>query len=294
MACQSGELIGLEGMPGVGKTSLVHQVVNRLSESIVATVDLRDIPDADLYLAIRKLWQEQAEGNDPRLVFPSPDNPLEEPDEQQIQDDLAALMEKLSPQTQLVAVVEGVEELPAKSAVSRLASAIGREERASLLVVFNTYPRHAVPHPVLPLVLLDAATSAQMVYSLSGRMALEFSPEAVEDLYQASGGHPLILRQLASLSIVQKRSLDRLVTVADVREAVTEYVGQTDSALGNLWESLTEEEQRALWAALGKAPAADSPGRLYDLGWLPPKNGQLACFSGALAQWLTAQPPPDP
>jgi len=143
-------------------------------------------------------------------------------------------------------------------------------------------------------VLLDAATSAQMVYSLSGRMALEFSPEAVEDLYQASGGHPLILRQLASLSIVQKRRLDRLVTVADVQEAVAEYVGQTDSALGNLWESLTEEEQRALRAALGKAPAADSPGRLYDLGWLRSKNGQLACFSEALTQWLTAQPPPDP
>lgn len=294
VACQSGELIGLEGMPGVGKTSLVHQVVDRLSESIVATVDLRGTSGADLYLAIRRLWQEQAEGNDPRLVFPSPENPLEEPDEQQIQDDLAALMEKLSPQIQLVAVVEGVEELPAKSAVSRLASAIGREERASLLVVFNTYPRHAVPHPVLPVVLLDEATSAQMVYSLSGRMALEFSPEAVKDLHQASGGHPLVLRQLASLSIVQKRRLDRQVTVADVREAVVEYVGQSDSALENLWESLTEEEQRVLWAALGKGPAAGSPGRLYDLGWLRSKNGQLACFSGALAQWLTAQPPPGP
>lgn len=293
VACQSGELIGLEGMRGVGKTSLVHQVVDRLSESIVATVDLRETRDADLYLAIRRLWQEQAERNDPRLVFPSPENPLEEPDEQQIQDDLAALMAKLSPRIQLVAVLEGVEELPAKSAVSRLASAIGREERVSLLMVFNTCPRRATPHSVLPLVLLDATTSAQMVYSLSGRMALEFSPEAVEDLYQASGGHPLILRQLASLSIVQKRRLDRHVTVADVREAVAEYVNQTDSALGNLWESLTEEEQRALWAALGKAPAAGSPGRLHDLGWLRSKDGQLACFSEALAQWLTAHPPPD-
>jgi hypothetical protein len=177
--------------------------------------------------------------------------------------------------------------------VEGLAQAVAATEGASLLGVFDAWPRHITSFQIFPLRPFELEASARLIESLAVQMELDFEQAAIERLHRASGGHPLILRQLASLAVAYKSGGNGRVDVTDVDTAVSQYVSQADSALSHLWDSLTPEEQRALRMAIGAEPplAGDPLDTLVDLGWLHQVDGRWQLFSQALERWLRAHRP---
>jgi hypothetical protein len=141
---------------------------------------------------------------------------------------------------------------------------------------------------------LELEESARLVNSLAAQMALAFDPAATDRLHESSGGHPFLLRQLASLAVAHKSGVNGRVEAADVDHAVTRYVSQPESGLSLFWDSLAGGEQRALRSAIsaGPPPADDVSTTLVELGWLKQVDGGWQLFSQALDGWLRSHFPP--
>jgi photosystem II stability/assembly factor-like uncharacterized protein len=293
--CEDGLVTGLTGMARVGKTSLLWQVLDRLPGALVAWLEPSGPPSWDLYRQLRGAWLAAARRQAREWRRQLPETPSGRLTLEQIQQDLDALCAALPDQEPAVHLVAVLDNVPAAIAGSEvletLAQALSATAGASLLFV--------IPHPGpverLDMVVLkpfDHAESAQLVGSLAAQMFHEFDAQAIDRLHRASGGHPLLLRQLASSSITRKRRTDQ-VRAEDVEAAALEYVAQPDSPLHDLWESLAEKEQEALCAALSisLAPSREILAPLERLGWLREGEGQWVLFSEALDRWLQARYP---
>jgi DNA-directed RNA polymerase specialized sigma24 family protein len=293
--CEEGRVTAVAGMAQVGKTSLLWQVVDRLPGALVAWLEPSGPPTWDLYRQLRRTWLDAAGRQSLAWRQHLPDAPAGRLTAEQIQEDLEGLCAALPVQEPAVHLVAVLDNVPAKVARSEvmeaLAQAAAATEGASLLYVG--------PHPGLEetpnLVVLkpfDNVGSAQLVRSLAIQMFLEFDAQAIERLHLLSGGHPLLLRQLAGMSITRKRGRDP-VRSEDVEAATAEYLTRPDSALRDLWESLAEREQETVHAALSTAlaPPREILTPLERLGWLRDGEGQWTLFSEALERWLGARHP---
>jgi len=289
--CRGGQIIGLGGMSRVGKTSLVRQAMNRLPQAVVAWIDWTTPPRAGLYTAVRQAWLADA-----RLKFPQWEQPRleplpEQPAPTQIRDDLGTIRESLHGLTSecLTVVLDGLagSEIQAEE-VGALVQAVALAPDAILVGVFEGWPEPESSFHMLPLRPFREATTAAMIDSLAAQMGVGFEPVAVEQLHLASGGHPLILRQLASLTMTQGGGSDWQMSTTDVEKAVAQYVSQPNPTLSHLWNSLKDEEQQVLLAATKArlSPDNDVLTRLLEFGWLCPVDGRWRLFSQALERWL--------
>jgi len=293
--CEDGLVTGLTGMARVGKTSLLWQVLDRLPGALVAWLEPSGPPSWDLYRQLRRAWRAAARRQSLAWSRQLPEPPSGRLTLEQIQQDLDALHAALPDQEPAVHLVAVLDNVPAAIAGSEvletLAQAIAATAGASLLFVIPQPDPVERPDMVL-LKPFDRTESAQLVRSLAAQMFHEFDAQAIDRLHRASGGHPLLLRQLASSSIIRKRGTDQ-VRAEDVEAAALEYVAQPDSPLRDLWESLPEKEQEAVRAALSisLAPSREILAPLERLGWLREGEGQWVLFSQALDHWLGARYP---
>ena len=287
--CEDGLATGLAGMAGAGKTSLLWQVVDRLPGALVAWLEPSGPPSWDLYRQLRRAWLDAA-GRRHLPELPSGRFTLE-----QMREDLDAFRAALSDQGAEVHLVAVLDNVPAAIAGSEvletLAQAITATAGTSLLFVHPRPGAGETPDEVI-LKPFDRAESAQLVGSLAIQMFQEFDDQALDLLHLLSGGHPLLLRQLAGISIARKRETDQ-VRAKDVEAAASDYVDWADSPLPALWESLAEEEQEAMHAALSTAlaPSREILAPLERLGWLQEGEGRWTLFSQALDRWLQARYP---
>lgn len=295
-ACEDGQVTSLTGMIMVGKTSLVWQVMDRLPNALVARLELDGPPTWDLYGDIRRQWLAEAHIRFPTWEPPQRELPAELVAVGQITEDLEALRASFRDQdlaTDLAASIDGLPDpQTGVQVLEPLAQAIAATADVSLLCVCARPGQSETfePFPLPPLGLED---SAGLIHVLATQMGFEFDEVAMDQLYRASGGHPLILRQLASRSVIQKKGTSRRIQAADVEQAVEWYIAQGDSSLSDLWESLTEEEQQVVQAVIaGEPPPAGEPLRLLEnLGWLRPVDGGWGLFSQALIRWLETHRP---
>jgi DNA polymerase III delta subunit len=188
---------------------------------------------------------------------------------------------------QLLVIADGLDDLPTDSELTTLAAALSQVTRASMLMIFDPAPRRALPYPLFTMRPLEPSDTARLVHSLSGRMALEVDQEAEQQLAEASGGHPLILRELAGLATLARCKLDRRVTGEDVQSAEVVYLQRSESALVDLARSLAPEQRAAIQQAMTGHPSRNGEvERLQALGWLCTRNGRLDCFSAVLSRSL--------
>lgn len=99
-----------------------------------------------------------------------------------------------------------------------------------------------------PLLAVDCE---QMIRSLGQQVKLEYSQEAINLIYEVSGGHPFIARQLCSLAFKQMKKegkLDGQVVPELLREIIGSFIYNPDTAShlnhDGLWGVLT---QPAIW-----------------------------------------------
>lgn len=293
MACRNGRVTSLSGMAQVGKTSLARQVIDLLPNTLVAWVDLDGLPFVDLYGTIRQLWLTQAP-----TKFSAWEHPLWEPSGKhptanQITDDLQALRSSLIAQDQpldLVAVLDGLSDPDAGSGVlDSLAEAIDGMEDVSLLCIFSR-PGRGIFRPFF-LQPLSAKGSTGLIQVLAAQMGIEFDAEARDQLHQASGGHPRILRQLASRTILEKNGMTQKIHIADVQRAIDWYIDLPDKTLNDLWLSLTHEEQQVVAAIVAgqSPPQCESLHLLEKLGWLHRVEDRWDLFSQVVDRWVSGQ-----
>jgi hypothetical protein len=291
--CKAGGVAGLAGMAGVGKTSLAWQVVHRLPNALIAWFDAGGPPLWTLYAALYEQWLEQAQMRFPAWEQPEQPPPSGRCTPTEIRDHLAVLRASLAEQDRAVHLAAVVDGLPGVAAtwepLAIPAQGIAETEGASLLCVFQ-HPVEVQGIDPIHLKPLEQEEGEEMIHVLAAQMGFEFEPEAAKRLHELSGGHPLILRQLASRTVLENRAAGLQIQAASVEQAAAWYLSQSHSALRDLWESLLEDEQRVVQAILaGEIP---QPGRplslLQELGWLRAANGGWAVFSPALARWLEA------
>ena len=294
-ACQTGHIIGLGGMAKIGKTSLAHQIETRLPGALCAWVDLDGHPTA-LYTAIRQNWVDEARTRFPAWEKPRLETLPERPTTEQIVADLDEIYTSLldqNPSLHLVAVLDGLKGWGVSEQVQTLAQAVNKVPGVSLLGIFQGWPQEAAPFNMHALHPFEPETSAMMVHALALQMGLDFDREAQEQLHRASGGHPFLLRQLASLAVTSAGDKGTMITATAVKDATSRYVSQPTSALGLMWDALTREEQQALQSIIRSQPAPPRAvlEQLLELGWLNLVDEHWQLFSQVFERWLRADGP---
>jgi hypothetical protein len=297
--CREGRAIGLMGMARVGKTSLVRQAMDRLPDAIVAWREGKEAASDRLYGAVRRAWLTEAGKRFPSWQRPDLEAAEETLGEAELQADVERILAGLgvpSPAAHLIVVLDGVPgtDLYAPG-IRKLARVLAAVEGASLVAVLDAWcelPPEFVKFLLRP---LEPRESAELVSSLAEQMGIEFDPAAIDELVQASGGHPYLLRQLASLSLVQEPQGYRHVAVTHACEAISQYAAQRDGELSRLWHSLSEDERRTIHLSLvARPPGGSMLAWLQDLGWLHRADAQWQLVSRALARWLDGPLAPDP
>jgi photosystem II stability/assembly factor-like uncharacterized protein len=294
--CRQGRVIGLTGMGKVGKTSLARQMTNRLAGSLVAWIGPEVTITTGLYAALRQSWLEGARVKFPMWVQPQWEAPPQQPASAHIAADLEMICDSLATQASaihLLAVLDGVDDLSTGTEeVQTLAQAIAETERTSLLGISEAWRRRLdFFQAFVPLLPFGAENSRNLIDVLAIQMGLEFELAAKDELQRASGGHPLILRQLASLAVTHRASDDPIISVTDVEKGIAKYIADPNASIREIWDRLSEDEQQALWSAIkGEAtPTEDVLEKLSELGWLTPAEDRWGLFSEAMARWLKSQ-----
>ncbi|MUG91718.1 tetratricopeptide repeat protein [Scytonema sp. UIC 10036] len=133
----------------------------------------------------------------------------------------------------LALLVTGLD--PAINRVSRL----GHEKQQNPF--FQLLQEEYLP-PLLP------DDCIQMVRNIGGQIDLSYDDRATELVAQASGGHPLIARQLCSLAYRQRNRQPGPVSVVTIEESIHRYIYdlQYAAVLKELWDEVTSNQ---LWGA---------------------------------------------
>jgi len=289
-ACRAERVIRVVGMTSVGKTSLVRQMLDRWPKAVVAWAGLT----SDLYADIRQKWSVDARNKFPQWEPPRFEPFAGQPVPEQIQADLIALRESLVSHDAGASFVIVLDELKDGNEWERawaLEQAIRQVEGVRMIEVSNTWPQSADSIRAWPLLPFQETDSARLISSLALQMELALDGQAKDRLVRDSGGHPLILRQLASLAVGQARGGVEPITPEHVERASAQYVSRYSVTLEQLWNSLAEGEQQIVRFVLDtqSLPSGDLPERLERLGWLVQFEGKWRVFSPIVEQWVKAQ-----
>ena len=284
---QAGKHISIFGIRKIGKTSLVWQLRERLSEESLAYptayIDIRGTSDcSNIYPKIIESLIK-----DIKMKYPGKASELSEIavslDEPIKNFEIALLRVKkclsdLIPNftiflDEIDAILPTSSEIDdGKQGYHEFLDAIHRLARDKLLtlVIISAYP-HIVrvsrwwprqrDNPMylsfIKKILspFDYETETQMIKSIGGKMNVLYEPESLRLIHEESGGHPFISRQLCSC-IIQNKKRPVTVSVEDVKEAVKTYVREpryNNSYFDGLWRTLFSHEMRRICEEIAEA-----------------------------------------
>ncbi|MDP7113991.1 MAG: hypothetical protein QGH45_18620 [Myxococcota bacterium] len=283
-----GEVFGLFGIRKMGKTSLAHRLRGHLSDAVVAMVDLQEVSSSSCVALARLLCDRALEdwrGKFPQIEPPELAALPEDPDGAMVafEGNLRTLREAIL-ETQdistLFFLIDEIEnliphELGTGSFHEGFAhyDAFFRLLRGLHQTDFRDVFSFAVigadaqlclqgrwggrDNPIFQYLSefyvgpLSAAETAEMVSTLGSGMGLGFSDPAVAALYDLSGGHPMVCRQLCS-ETAKLAGEQRPVTIdtADVRAAVDSYLALKKGYFGEILSHYLGAGQRAILDAV--------------------------------------------
>ena len=290
-----GEVFGLFGIRKMGKTSLAHRLRTHLSDAVVAMVDLQEVASASCVALARLLCQRALE--DWQAKFPHIECPELQPitDDDTTMVTLEANLRQLRESilqttsiTTLFFLIDEIEHLIPHEldggafhpgfehydTFYRLLrglhqtdfrdvfgfAVVGADARLTLQGRWggrdNPLFQYLSELYVGP---LSSSETAEMTSTLGGGMGLTFTDSALAMLYDVSGGHPMVCRQLCSEAA--KAAGDHRPATLDtklVRTATESYLTLKKGYFGEILSFYLHAGQRAILDAV----AADDDGAI--------------------------------
>ncbi|MCP4404360.1 MAG: ATP-binding protein [bacterium] len=277
--------IGLFGLRSIGKTSLIWQLRERLSQHVVAYIDLQQVPrDCNyLYREILKGCFRDAAFKYPELTLPDlHDLEKEKQENQSIRfiQTLIKLWEGLKAyrhDIKILLLLDEAEHFAPKleeheggfSGFHEFMGIIrGLSQQYGFLVSvvgssspeisrLDTWKGQSNPgfqfYKEVFLTSLSEAGCNHMVTSLGAQMGLKYTEGALSRIYYETGGHPYVTRQLCSL-ITEKagtpespqQGQEYSLQSQDVEYAISEYIEYKSDYLSSVWQRLSPVEQDIL------------------------------------------------
>lgn len=257
----------LSGLPKIGLTSLLEQLKSRL-DSPCALIDLRyeQSPEVLRYTITSNLLDDlqrkyPSVSLTPLITQLKTAGPGDEVVGQVFQS-LQAALKQDDPAQKFVILVDASGTAPARA--TALLQEIGELSQAQPQLLFVVAHNNFVPpdesettgHKILrPLSKADTRDMIICLLAMMGRAA--WPAEILDLLYDESGGHPWLLRQLGSA--LSKRG--QTVEANDVAETVFELIETRSAYFEALWDSLPPAVQDGL-----QEEAAVKPAWLTEIG----------------------------
>ena len=275
--------IGLFGLRSIGKTSLIWQLRERLSQHIVAYIDLQQVPRNCnyLYREILKECLRDASFKYPELTLPTLHDVENEKQENQSIRFIQALINLweglkayrhdikilllLDEAEHFAPNVEGQEN--GFSGFHEFMGIIrGMSQQYGFLISvvvssspdisrLDTWKGQSNPgfqfYKEIFLTSLSETGCNHMITSLGAQMGLSYTEEALSRIYYETGGHPYVTRQLCSLiaekaGSLENPDLERSIQSQDVEDAISEYIEYKSDYLSSVWQRLSSVEQDIL------------------------------------------------
>ncbi len=290
-----GEVFGLFGVRKMGKTSLAHRLRSHLADAVVAMVDLQEISSSSCVSLAQLLGERALE--DWREKFPDLEPPELEPVEgaerpmvafeRNLRTLRAAVLatERIATLFFLVDEVENLiphdldggafhQGFEHYDAFFRLLRGLHQTDFRDVFsfAVIGANARlclqgkwGGLDNPIFQYLSefyvgpLSPAETAEMISTLGGGMGLTFTDAALARLYEHSGGHPMVCRQLCSETAkVAGEQRPATIDTAAVREAADRYLSLKKGYFGEVVTSYLSAGQRAILDAV----AADGDGSI--------------------------------
>jgi photosystem II stability/assembly factor-like uncharacterized protein len=293
--------IGLQGIPRIGKTSLLWQLKERLSNRPCIYLDLSSLlPEQpnDLLDVLATALAKEARAW--KVSWQLPAKVATASAEDALTDMLADyrnVMRSRLPEPSLLLVIDGVAaktpaaweilpELARRKPYLNVAFAFADREgdaRGSI------YPLNVGP--------FSARESAELARNLLRPWGSSYEETALERLHAETGGHPQLLRQLCSTVVSSGPEGIRTIAEYQIAAAARRYVRSQPQVLYGIWEFLTPTDQVIILNLVSKPQPLSWRERLLpeakralsDLeyyGLLIQKDGNYAIASALLRAWL--------
>ena len=270
--------IGLFGLRSIGKTSLIWQLRERLSQHIVAYIDLQQVPrDCNyLYCEILKECFRDASFKYPELKLPD----LHDVENERLENlsirfiqALTSLWEGVKIYRHDIKILLLLDEADhftpnleeQKSGFAGFHEFMGiirglSQQYGFLVSVvvssspeisrLDTWNGQSNPgfqfYKEVFLTSLSESGCNHMITSLGAQMGLSYTEEALSRIYYETGGHPYVTRQLCSLIAEKAETQDCSVQSQNVEDAISEYIEFKSDYLSSVWQRLSPVEQQIL------------------------------------------------
>jgi photosystem II stability/assembly factor-like uncharacterized protein len=286
---KGGQTVALEGLPGVGRTSLLWYLRETLLNPVVTYVDMRygwegTLATHSQIIASLKgdLWFKYA-----RLPSMATGDTFEE--------ELLAIeaaMPARRGRARIVLLIDSVSttaEREQRQFVEELLNlAHGREGVALIVAWRDVAPRLRKQAPLLEeqvyLGPLTYQESEQMMQTIGAQMGLDFIADSLHRIYEETGGHPYLLRQLGSGLLLNN---PERVTVAVVEEAAARYRQVHEQYLAQVWRWLTPEQQEALNELVAQQRETLQGRQILAALGIPAEAEEVhLALANLIAQWL--------
>ena len=290
-----GEVFGLFGIRKMGKTSLAHRLRTHLSDSVVAMVDLQEVAAASCVALAQLLCERAVE--DWKAKFPhieAPDlQPIDPEDtamtglEANLRTLRAAILETTSITTLFFLVDEIEHMIPHEldhgafhpgfehyDTFFRLMRGLHQTDFRDVFgfAVVGADARLCLQgrwggrdNPIFQYLSelyvgpLSSSETLEMVSTLGAGMGLSFTDTALATLYDLSGGHPMVCRQLCSETAkVAGDARPATIDSQTVRSATESYLTLKKGYFGEILSFYLNAGQRAILDAV----AADEEGAI--------------------------------
>lgn len=275
--------IGLFGLRSIGKTSLIWQLREQLSQHIVVYLDLQQVPrDCNyLYREIVKECFRDASFKYPELNLQAlHELETEKQENQSIRfiQTLIKLWEGLKAYRHDIKILLLLDE--AEHFAPKLEGAengfagfhefmgiirgISQQYGFLVSVVVSSSPEisrldtwRGQSNPGFQfykevfLTSLSEPACNHMITSLGAQMDLKYTEEALSRIYYETGGHPYVTRQLCSLiaenaDTLEDQRQERHIQSRDLEDAISAYLEYKSDYLSSVWQRLSSVEQDIL------------------------------------------------
>jgi len=100
------------------------------------------------------------------------------------------------------------------------------------------------PHPVK---LFDETECREMIVGIGSQMGVEYTDDALSEVFQQSGGHPYIARKICGNVFAKSISEHYSITLDDVRDASRSYANDVSAVIHkDIWKLWNHREQEIL------------------------------------------------